>query len=161
MSNWSQSGNGKDNLASNGEDTAIIRFKGVEYANDLEEYGEDEDKEDKFVDNDRFSYCGGWLADLFFWGMTDLHGLASFLVQNVRKVGASTHSGAGGQSTSGISSAVRDKKGKVGNIVKQIEESHQHMMTRFMDQIERSDLRAQVHGMKTSILNVDQRAYEM
>jgi hypothetical protein len=25
----------------------------------LEEYGEDEDKEDKFVDDDRFSYCGG------------------------------------------------------------------------------------------------------
>ena len=59
----------------------------------------------------------GGLADLFFWGMTDLHGLASFLVQNVCKVGASTPSGAGGQSTSGTSSAVRDNKGKVGNIV--------------------------------------------
>ena len=63
----------------------ILRFNNVRYEEDLEEYGEEDEKDIEFVDDDRFQFCDSRIANLFFWCMCDLHGLVTFVQQNCKK----------------------------------------------------------------------------
>ena len=93
FANWKASGNGKGNYNERGVGVKILRFNNVRYEEDLEEYGEEDEKDIEFVDDDRFQFCDSRIANLFFWCMCDLHGLVTFVQQNCKKAGISSNSG--------------------------------------------------------------------
>ena len=75
---WKKSGNGKGNLAE-GEK---LRVKGTSY------YCVDEDEAViKYIDDDRFDFCGNSLPTGYFWCIAEMHDLVGTVSQSCEEVG--------------------------------------------------------------------------
>lgn len=80
--NWKVSGNGQGNLSPEGKEMFSIRFKHVVYAKD-----DEVEVEIKYVEDDRWNFCGNRLYLGYFWCMSDAHGLVNHATQKAGAVG--------------------------------------------------------------------------
>ena len=150
IANWKRSGNGKGNYNARDVSEKTIRFNGTTYDDDVIEFdGEDNEKDMKFVDDDRFQYCGNRLPTLFFWCMTDLNGLVTFVQSHSKKCGVSSDSGdiqstryPGRSSTSGFGPRLRTQ-GKDA-LVNAMLDNTREMMHNFQHQQTKSDVKQQI-----------------
>ena len=119
-SDWKISGNGASNKNASGAVIKLIRISGVSY-DELEEE-EPESLPIHFVDDDRWSFCNNKIAVAYFWGKTDVHGLNTFMTQNVEKIGLSMDKRVGGTKGLAVTNKTSRKSNNVDELITQFPE---------------------------------------
>ena len=142
MANWKRNGNGKGNYNHKdvGVGEKIIRFNGATYAEDLEEFeNDDDDKELKLVDDNCFSFCYSRISTLFFWCMLDLIGMVTFIKSNSEECGVSSHSREVDETSGRSAVSGSCSKGR-NTLMHSMMTQQRDMMSKFQGQMEKPDV---------------------